>query len=381
VIQSQPQTQTAPIGGSAVFAVAAFGSRPFFYQWQFNGVPLTAATNATLTLSNLTLDNSVNYAVLVTNSFGSVTSQTATLSIAAIVVTSQPGNTNVLPGSNVTLRVTAVSPRSITYQWQFNGTDLTGQTNASLTITNAQFDPHTGYYRALVSDPASSALSDIATLVVLARPVIVSPPVATTVLQGGTALFSIVGAPDHPLLPLTYRWLRNGTTYLSNGPPTLVVANCQTSANFRCQLINAAGSIASAQVPLTVLPDNDRDGMADEWEVLHGFDTNNVADATLDSDRDGLSNRDEYLAGTNPTNATSVLKLQIAPSAQGQTMLTFPAVSNRTYTVEWTSQLSGGTWNKLFDVSAQPTDRIESVTDTNAFGAARFYRVLTPRRP
>ena len=61
----------------------------------------------------------------------------------------------------------------------------------------------------------------------------------------------------------------------------------------------------------------DRAGMADDWEILHGFDTNNVADAALDSDGDGMSNRDEYNAGTNPTNAASLLKLQMAPAAPG----------------------------------------------------------------
>ena len=100
----------------------------------------------------------------------------------------------------------------------------------------------------------------------------------------------------------------------------------------------------------------DRAGMADDWEILHGFDTNNVADAALDSDGDGMSNRDEYNAGTNPTNAASLLKLQMAPAAPGTNVLTFLAISNRTYTVEWLGELAGGTSNRLQDVLA-PTGR------------------------
>lgn len=378
VIQAQPRNQAAPIGGGAVFTVAVVGSRPFFYEWQFNGIPLPAGTNSALTLVNLTLNDAGSYSVLVSNLLGSVMSEAATLIVAPILITSQPGNTNVLSGSNVTLRVTAVSPMPITYQWQFNGADLLGQTNSTLVITNARFEPNTGYYRVRISDATNSLVSDIAALAVLVRPVIISPPTSQTVLQGGTAAFTIVGAPDHPLLPLTYRWLRNGATYLSNGPPTLFVKNCQSNATIRCQLINTAGTAASAIVSLTVLPDFDGDGMADAWEILHGFDTNNLADGALDFDGDGLSNRGEYTAGTDPTNAASVLKLQIAPSAPGLVTVMFIGLSNRTYRVEWNTQLRGSAWTRLLDVLAQPRDRIESVTDTNATDSARFYRLVTP---
>jgi hypothetical protein len=120
--------------------------------------------------------------------------------------------------------------------------------------------------------------------------------------------------------------------------------------------------------------------MADAWETLYGFDTNNAADGGLDSDGDGMSNRNEYGAGTNPTNTASVLKLQMAPAGDA-TALSFLAISNRTYTVEWNTQVSEGTWNRLQDVLAQPLDRIESVIDTNANGARRLYRAVTPRRP
>ena len=46
--------------------------------------------------------------------------------------------------------------------------------------------------------------------------------------------------------------------------------------------------------------DADGDGMADAYELEHGFDLNNSADKTTDSDGDGVSNLDEFLAGTDP---------------------------------------------------------------------------------
>lgn len=46
--------------------------------------------------------------------------------------------------------------------------------------------------------------------------------------------------------------------------------------------------------------DADHDGMADEWEVAHGLNPANAADAALDPDGDGISNLQEFLNNTNP---------------------------------------------------------------------------------
>jgi hypothetical protein len=45
--------------------------------------------------------------------------------------------------------------------------------------------------------------------------------------------------------------------------------------------------------------DSDRDAMADEWEVVHGLDPSDDADALGDTDNDGLSNVDEFIFRTS----------------------------------------------------------------------------------
>ena len=54
------------------------------------------------------------------------------------------------------------------------------------------------------------------------------------------------------------------------------------------------------------LIDSDRDTMHDRWEVIHGFNPLDPADAMEDADNDGYSNADEYLGGSNPHLAISV---------------------------------------------------------------------------
>jgi uncharacterized repeat protein (TIGR03803 family) len=85
-IITPPVNQTASTGGSVVFNVAAVGDLPLSYQWQSNGVNLgngaivAGATTSSLTLSGLTQKSDATYSVIVSNTFGAVTSE-ATLSV------------------------------------------------------------------------------------------------------------------------------------------------------------------------------------------------------------------------------------------------------------------------------------------------------------
>lgn len=48
------------------------------------------------------------------------------------------------------------------------------------------------------------------------------------------------------------------------------------------------------------MPDSDRDGMPDAWEIRYGLDPHNPADAAKDKDGDGYTNLEEYINGTSP---------------------------------------------------------------------------------
>lgn len=52
-------------------------------------------------------------------------------------------------------------------------------------------------------------------------------------------------------------------------------------------------------------PDDDGDGMPDDYELSKGFDPRDRLDAELDFDQDGDSNLDEYLNGTDPLDKQS----------------------------------------------------------------------------
>jgi hypothetical protein len=86
VITMQPMAQTAVVGETVTFTVAAIGSTPFFYQWTFNGTNISGATNVTLALANVQLTQAGNYAMEVTNVLGSTTSSNAILTVYTVPV-------------------------------------------------------------------------------------------------------------------------------------------------------------------------------------------------------------------------------------------------------------------------------------------------------
>src|ERR1019366_3125894 len=108
------------VGSNATLSVsAAAGASPIFYQWFNTNNAIQNQTNPSLTLQNLQLTDSGGYYVIITNSFGSVTSSLASLTVQqyAPAITIQPIGGNVLAGSNFTFNVSAIGT-ALAYQWQ-----------------------------------------------------------------------------------------------------------------------------------------------------------------------------------------------------------------------------------------------------------------------
>lgn len=80
-ITSHPASVTVGLLDPATFTVQASGSRPFTYQWRFNGAPIPDGTNASYTIANAGQANVGSYDVTVSNSGGSAASSAATLTL------------------------------------------------------------------------------------------------------------------------------------------------------------------------------------------------------------------------------------------------------------------------------------------------------------
>lgn len=168
----QPRSQFAKKGGQAIFAPAFLGDGPLTCQWLLNGTNIPNATSPTLILPNLQFTDSGAYQIIVSNVFGAVTSAPAVLTVTdkAPYFTLQPTAFQwVLQNSSASLTAAAGGNPPIAYQWLLNGTVISGATNVTLTITNAQ-PTDEGNYSLVASNAYGSALSSNAFLDVVDIP-------------------------------------------------------------------------------------------------------------------------------------------------------------------------------------------------------------------
>lgn len=80
VITQPPVSQTNYAGHAITFTGVATGTAPLAYQWSFNSVAITGATNNSLVLPSVSASNAGNYSMTVTNVAGA-TNATATLTV------------------------------------------------------------------------------------------------------------------------------------------------------------------------------------------------------------------------------------------------------------------------------------------------------------
>jgi hypothetical protein len=119
-LSAMPASRTNGVLTTAVFATAATGNPPFYYQWfkgtnaLTDGGAISGSASDTLTLSHLQHTNAGDYTVVVTNASGSVTSSVATLTVVGFAIAPLPP-TNVLAGAPLTVPVSFIDdPSSVT---------------------------------------------------------------------------------------------------------------------------------------------------------------------------------------------------------------------------------------------------------------------------
>ena len=170
-IIAQPANQAVTAGQPATFTVVATGTAPLSYQWQKNGAAISGATSTSYTTPAATSsDNGAKFIVVVSNAVGSVTSNGATLTVNATAtaptISTQPANQTVAVGQMATFSVVATGTAPLSYQWQKNGTAISGATSASYTTPATTSADNGATFVVVVSNVAGNVTSTAAKLTV-----------------------------------------------------------------------------------------------------------------------------------------------------------------------------------------------------------------------
>ena len=165
-------------------------------------------------------------------------------------ITTQPLSQTNAFGGNVTFTVVAAGASPLAYQWRFFGTNISGATATSYSLTNIQ-PTHAGNYTVVVTNAVGSITSAVATLTVNATPFINSQPQSLSVNLGANAAFNVTAAGGTPLF---YQWRFAGNDILGATTSSYTRSNAQPAdaGNYTVVVTNYAGSVTSAIAALTV---------------------------------------------------------------------------------------------------------------------------------
>jgi hypothetical protein len=174
-ITTPPVSQTVPIGSTSTLTVTAVGPPTLTYQWYriaagtINGVAISGATATTYTVpaADTTSSNDQDgYYVIVSNSYGQATSQTAILAIdTGIQITKQPVTVYASAGGSAAFSVTATSSLPLTYQWfeAAPGTSrfsaISGATGATYTQPSTATTDSGSVFHVVVSNGSSASVT------------------------------------------------------------------------------------------------------------------------------------------------------------------------------------------------------------------------------
>ena len=150
-------------------------------------------------------------------------------------ITAQPTNAAVVAGGTASFGVGVTGLTPLTYQWSFNGADISGATNEILTLTNVQL-ANSGAYSVLVANSDGSTNSALATLTVISPIVITQQPQSQSVATYGGASFTVAATGTGTL---SYQWQKNGTNLVDGGN---VSGSATTNLNLLSVSLSDAGN-------------------------------------------------------------------------------------------------------------------------------------------
>jgi O-glycosyl hydrolase len=127
----------------------------------------SGTTSATFTVSTSSVSASTSSTISATYAGATMTAPLAVSpAVVAPTITTEPGSETVTAGQAATFSVVASGTAPLTYQWQENGTNISGATSASYTTPATTTTSNGSIFQVVVSNSAGSITSSAATLTV-----------------------------------------------------------------------------------------------------------------------------------------------------------------------------------------------------------------------
>jgi hypothetical protein len=326
--------------------------------------------------------------------------------IVAPTITVHPEGRTVLAGDTVALSVAVSGTPPLSYQWQRDGLDIPGATDASFTLTNVQLS-QAGSYRVTVTNAAGGLTSLGAAVIVLVPPYIIDHPLPQTAVAGSNVQLAVAAGGS---APLHYQWRFNGNALEDETNPELTLNNVQLAqaGEYAVVISNNVGiatslvAVLNIIVPPAITADPEDVFVVEGYPAVFSVSATGTAPLSYQWRKDGTDipgatgstyaietafPEDEGLYHVEVSNvagkvvsAGARLNLgsglflnhpQIRPD--GVFQFTLSGQTNRLYAVEFTTNLAAWTALTNFILAAPQA----TISDASSNAPTRFYRVRT----
>jgi Putative Ig domain/Immunoglobulin domain len=257
-ITAEPASLTVTVGQTATFSVAATGKAPLTYQWRMNGTAISGATTSSYTTPATTAsDNAAQFTVVVSNSAGSATSNTAVLTVAAeqplSISTASLTDGTVGRAYSATLQA---SGGTTPYSWSLSSGSLPAGLSLSASsglISGTPTTAGTSSFTIKVTDASSDAATVSLSITIASLPLTIT---TQSVPNGSTntaySAFLFASGADPPYTWTIYSGaLPSGLTMSSSGDITGVPTSAGTFP-FGIKATDSGSPAASATGSLSI---------------------------------------------------------------------------------------------------------------------------------
>jgi hypothetical protein len=375
-ISTHPQNKTIFAGATTSLSVTASGTAPVTYQWYIGTAPDTSAptgTNAS-TLSNLSPTTTTSYWVKVTNACGSVSSNTATVTVQSCTppsITTQPQPKTISIGGAANMSVVAAGTSPFTYQWYIGNSGdtsnpISGARSASPSISLSATASVWVRVTGQCNPPADS--NAVTITVNACADVVVGTPTAT---GAGTNWTLSVTATSTASGALTYEWYRGSNPGSTSAPKVgegqSLPVTVTTLTRYWAKVTNSCGTskasdlvvVAPCELPVIATQPADRT-----------IPKNGSTQLTVATTGDGIAI--QWYQGIAPDKsaplpagaAVTVGPLQATASYWASLTNTCGEISTRTVTVTVDESCS------LAAITTQPQDRTVSAGTSTELAVA-----------
>ncbi len=248
-ISIQPISQNVCFGQSVTLNCYATGGTS--YQWYLNGNPINGANLIYYTAPVLNVNQVGNYELHITGTCGNLVSSTAIITGSQnAVINTQPLSQTSCAGNSVTL--SAVTTGATSFQWQYNGNNISGANSSSYTIPSTT-QMSNGNYNLIVGSNCGDIATNLVSITVYDVTTIITQPVSTTSVCEGTQVQLTVGVAGSNL---SYQWKKDGVDLVGQIYSTLAINPTQVSnSGYYTVLISGnCGSESSTNASVNVYP-------------------------------------------------------------------------------------------------------------------------------